>query len=98
MAMNWYAGRGKSRGDVYLVKRHNVRDWFARNGYLSLPAEEVQERIKKSHREVMFFDLTTHHRFITNADNFRNGEWVRGQIRVASELFNEYWESLAEAE
>lgn len=87
--MTWFAGRGKSGANyTYVVKRRNIQSWVNRNGYLSLPASEVKSRIRKRHQKVMFFDLVSHTKFVTDADNFRNGLEEEGQVAVPIENFD----------
>lgn len=83
----WYAGRGKGRGDVYIVKRNNIQSWVNRTGCLSLPRADIS-RLGKRYTQVMFFDLITHTKFITDADNFRNAEQEDGSAVVKIENFD----------
>lgn len=84
----FYNGRGKNgAGNQYIVRRNNIQSWVNRMGFLSLPEFEVRERIKKQEK-VMFFDLKTHDRFITDASNFKNGEVEDGKVCVDIEKFD----------
>lgn len=89
MATKWFAGRGKSGANgAYVVRRNNIQSWVNRSGSLSLPENEVRTRIKKSHETVLFYDLIHGTKYITHADNFRNGEEVQGKIVVDIEKFD----------
>lgn len=72
MATQWFAGRGKAKGEKYVVKRNHLQRWINKHGYLSLPIEDVK-RIKKSVSVVLFYDLVEGTKFICDADLFRNG-------------------------
>ena len=89
MAMGFYNGRGKSGSNgCYVIRRHNIQNWVNRYGYLSMPEQEVKERLHQRHKRVLFYCLDTGTRFYTDVNNFKQGESDNRGVAVPIELFD----------
>ncbi len=87
MATPWFPGRGTQRGTRYIIKKRNIQNWVNKTGGLSMPSEE-RPRLRKSVKEVIFFDLVHKDKFTTDPQNFRDADEVDGLVFVPIERFN----------